>query len=300
MACFHPLKAFQLEDGKIVFSDPGDARRDLELPCGQCVGCRLERSRQWAVRIMHESQMHDTSLFVTLTYDDEHLESYSLVYRDFQLFMKKLRKYFDGKGVRFYMCGEYGDNFGRPHFHVVLFGCFFDDREFFTELSSGSKLYTSKALAKLWGKGFCSIGDVTFESAAYVARYVMKKMTGTAAEQHYQLLDERTGEVIDRVPEFCRMSLKPGIGADWYEKFKKEVYPRDEVVMNGSKFKPPRYYDKRFDKDESFPMASKFDVELRRGQRIQDADPADRSVARLLVREACTKARLSFKPRGLK
>lgn len=306
MACFHPLAAWQLEDGKVVFVESGAIARALELPCGQCVGCRLERSRQWAVRCVHESQMHAYSVFLTLTYDDLRLKSMSLVYRDFQLFMKRLRK---AKGkVRFYMCGEYGETYGRPHFHACVFGCFFEDREFFRKSPSGESIFTSVELSRLWPHGFSSIGDVTFNSAAYVARYVMKRVTGMNSENHYRVLDTDTGEVVDRIPEFTRMSLKPGIGATWFAKFREEVYgPRDAVVLNGISMRPPKYYDKLL-------AAQVFDVERWRwvtpfADRISDIEygrfvrgelvGADNSNARLAVRESVTKSRLAFKKRSI-
>lgn len=297
MACFYPLKAWQTEAG-MVFHETADSLRSLFLPCGQCVGCRLERSRQWAVRCMHESQMHDVNSFVTLTYSEDSLSSWSLVYSDFQKFVKRLRRARATKSVRFYMCGEYGDDFGRPHFHACLFGVHFPDREYWRDLPSGGRLYTSKELERLWPHGFSSIGDVTFESAAYVARYVMKKMTGQNAEKHYQLMDQETGEVINRVPEFNRMSLKPGIGYPWFEKYKREVFPRDEVVVNGFKAKPPRYYDKLLEKDLSFSEENKCNVEFGRWTRAARTE-YDCTPERLKVREVVTHARLNFKKRTL-
>jgi len=230
----------------------------------------------------------------------------SLVYSDFQLFMKRLRKARHGQVIRFYMCGEYGDNFGRPHFHACLFGCFFPDRTFLRDLPSGSRLYESAELQNLWPHGYSSIGDVTFESAAYVARYVMKKMTGNNAEQHYQLLDQESGEVIDRVPEFNRMSLKPGIGAAWLEKYGSEVYPRDTIVVNGKKCKPPRYYDKMLEaavnsvdgRARDFArdiLAHVEDSRLISGIKLSDNNTPER----LNVREIVAKARLSLSKRGL-
>lgn len=292
MACFHPLKAFQLESGEVVFSERGRVFRSLELPCGQCIGCRLERSRQWAVRCMHESQMHENSSFITLTYSDELLESPSLQYRDYQLFMKRLRKKYPQ--CRFYMCGEYGEDFQRPHFHACIFGVYFADRKFFRRLPSGSNIYTSNELDSLWGKGFASVGDVTFESAAYIARYCMKKVTGDAAAKHYECVVAETGEIVQRVPEFNKMSLKPGIGATWLEKFGSEVYPRDYVVVNGVKAKPPRYYDQRAED------VAKFEIEYVQMLRLEKAHASvDNTPDRLAVREKCVNARLQFKKRSV-
>lgn len=190
MPCFKPLEAYRPRDTrskKLIFSyNPKtcDSITPIMLPCGQCVGCRLERSRQWALRCVHESKMHKDNCFITLTYATEHLPpDSSLHYPDFQKFMKRLRKKY-GEGIRFYMCGEYGENFGRPHFHACLFGHNFTDLKLWKE-TNGQKLYRSKELEQLWPFGHSSVGSVTFESAAYVARYIMKKITGEAAEQHY-------------------------------------------------------------------------------------------------------------------
>lgn len=294
MACFHPLQAWQTDSGEVVFVERGKIARTLELPCGQCVGCRLERSRQWAVRCMHESQMHEHNVFITLTYDDDHLPfDSSLNYRHFQLFLKRLRKL---KGpFRYYMCGEYGELTARPHYHACLFGVFFEDRELYRELPSGSKIYTSKTLEGLWSFGYSSIGDVTFESAAYVARYIMKKVTGRNAEEHYKIVDDMTGEIYDRVPEFTRMSLKPGIGYTWFEKYKSEVYPHDRVIIRGREMKPPKYYD-RLLALEAGDMSDM--IEFDRYLKSLDSRE-NNSDDRLAVRETVVKAKLKSKLRGL-
>lgn len=192
--CVCPLSAWQTESGAIVFAERGNIRRSLTLPCGQCIECRLERSRQWGVRIMHEASLHDANSFVTLTYNDENLpHDGGLVYRHFQLFMHRLRKRVPSK-IRFFMCGEYGENFGRPHFHACIFGLDFVDKTLW-QVRNGVKLYRSKKLESLWEFGYSSIGTVTFESAAYVARYIMKKVTGDAAETHYSFRSFNRGNL---------------------------------------------------------------------------------------------------------
>ena len=227
----------------MVFAERGDVLRALTLPCGQCVGCRLERSRQWAVRIMHEASLHDVSSFVTLTYSDECLPSPpSLRYSDFQAFMRRLRKS-HGK-VRFFVCGEYGERTWRPHFHACLFGLRFSDLKVYKKTAAGFTLYESSELSRVWTLGFASVGQLSFESAAYVARYCMKKVTGDLAETHYRKTDLNTGEMYDLVPEFARMSLKPGIGFQWFKQFRHEVGTHDGVVVRDRLCKPPRYYDK--------------------------------------------------------
>jgi len=306
MPCYFPLKAFQCQDKTVVFREKASFNiiRALTLPCGQCVGCRLERSRQWAVRCMHESSLHAANSFITLTYDDLHIPSNrSLDYSDFQDFMKRFkskvrRKYGSttANSIRFYMCGEYGENFGRPHFHALIFGFDFPDRKIWQKTPSCSFIYRSKFLEELWPFGYSSIGDVSFESAAYVARYVMKKITGNAATDHYMYIDYSTGEIHNRKPEFNRMSLKPGIGQGWIEKFHSDVYPQDFVVVNGKKVRPPRYYDRFFKKlnDDSFE-----DVIFAR-ELLAKNNSLDNTPERLIVKAQVAESRLSAFKRKLK
>lgn len=248
MACYHPVPAWlsstRTDNGKykVLFSRPEagiNERRELYVPCGTCIGCRLEYARQWAVRCMHEAKLHERNCFVTLTYDDAHLpKNGSLVPRDFQLFMKRLRKRF-GAGVRYFQCGEYGEINARPHYHALLFNFDFDDRVFAKGGQGGSaRLFTSAVCDEVWGLGNCWIGDVSFESAGYVARYSLKKVRGPAAAAHY-------GE---RVPEYLRMSRRPGIGRGWFDKFGDDWYAKDELIVNGRKCKPPKYYDSAMEK----------------------------------------------------
>lgn len=293
MACFYPLKAWQLESDEIVFAERGNVRRELGLPCGQCVGCRLERSRQWAMRCMHESQCYEGSSFVTLTYEDEYLPpNGGLRYRDFQLFMKRVRKRYGP--TRFFMCGEYGSGNYRPHFHACLFGLSFEDRIKRSSLPSGSYLYESRALRELWPFGFSSVGDVTFESAAYVARYVLKK-SGSDVER-LGIVDFSTGAISVRPAEFCQASRRPGLGYPWLERFSSDVFPRDYVVIRGMKMKPPRYYDSKM--EDFLSLGGLLEQEVNRLDKFGLAQ-ADSSPERLVVREVVTKARLAFKKRGL-
>ncbi|AXL14473.1 replication initiator protein [Microviridae sp.] len=246
MACYSPLQAFRTAKGEVVFEQPrGCFSIPLTLPCGQCVGCRLERSRQWAIRCVHEASLHKNNCFITLTFSNEHLPNPpTLDVRDFQLFMKRLRKEF-GPGVRFYHCGEYGEKFGRPHYHAILFNLDFPDKYLFNVVN-GQNLYRSPTLERLWPFGHSSIGSVTFESAAYVARYVMKKITGDAAKQYYSYCP-KTGEVFERKPEYTTMSRRPGIAKGWFDKFLTDVFPSDEVVLRGKSMKPPKYYDNQYE-----------------------------------------------------
>jgi len=287
VTCFSPLTAWQTDGGEIIFSERGKIRRELQLPCGQCVGCRLRRSRDWAIRCMHESQSHDVSCFVTLTYDAEHLPAGGqLVYRHFQLFMKRLRKRFPG--CRFFMCGEYGETTWRPHFHCILFGVSFDDRELWRKSSAGFDLYRSKTLSSIWDRGAAEIGELSVESAQYVAGYCMKKVTGPLADAHYCKTDLLTGEIVQLTPEFARMSLKPGIGADWLSKYHADVYVRDGAVCNGTVYPVPRFYDKKLEELDSDRFV---DISVSRYLKSFKTS-VDSSVDRLRAREIVTRARV--------
>lgn len=296
MPCYRPFVAYRLENGSIAFDKARSQSRGdtLTLPCGQCAGCRLERSRQWAMRCMHEASMHEKNAYVTLTYNDFNLPpKRSLDYTDFQGFMRRLR-YEYGK-VRFYMCGEYGEENWRPHFHACLFGLDFDDKVYFRKSPSGHDLFRSRRLEALWPYGFSSVGAVTFESAAYIARYIMKKVTGDLAQVHYRYVDPDTGECSERVPEFNRMSLKPGIGASWLDKYETDVYPSGRVVVRGAEGMAPRYYDKRFKKlkPEVFESIA---FKRERDARLRFLDNTDE---RLAVKEKVRLAAISSLKRKL-
>lgn len=292
MACFHPLTAYKLENGQISFNEKGKILQELSLPCGGCIGCRLERSRSWAIRCIHEAALHTENCFITLTYDEEHHEP-SLYYPHFQKFLRSLRKA-TKKKIRFYMCGEYGDLNGRPHFHACLFGYRPKDLEIFKQSSPGEYIYTSATLQKHWPYGYSSVGNVTLESAAYIARYIFKKQTGKNASDHYQACDSRTGELTPISPEFNRMSLKPGIGMPWLQKYQSDIYPIGTLIHDGIKMKPPKYYDKYFKK-----LNPDQHEELIHG-RLINFNYEDNTVPRLSDREQYTKAKLTHKKRGFK
>lgn len=293
MPCYSPLTAFKSRhrgaNGKhtIGFSSGGDVS-PLQLACGQCIGCRIDRSRQWAARCLHESTLHSENSFLTLTYNDDNLPAdRSVRVNELQKFMKALRRKIKPKPVRFFSCGEYGEQHQRPHYHIALFGHDFDDKElFFTK--SGNKLYLSKTLEKIWGKGFCSIGELNYQSAAYIARYVIKKINGDKADEHYEYIDESTGEVIQRKPEFINMSRKPGIGQGWFETYSDDVFPSDFLVINGKEHKVPKYYDKQFE------MLDPEQFELIKLERLKRAmkDEANNTAERLNTRKKVAELRV--------
>lgn len=256
MPCYSPLDCWRQRGNdvgvsKISFSKHDDLATPLTIPCGQCIGCRLEKSRRWAVRIMHETELHEKNCFLTLTYSDDKLPSDgSLHVEDFQLFMKRLRKR-STSPLRFFHCGEYGEENLRPHYHVCLFGDdFSDDRIFNKTTKQGDTLYTSPRLSEVWDLGHSWIGDLTFESAAYVARYCLKKQTGSDDYRKSKNLLTLEEHYYGRKPEYVTMSRRPGIGSDWLNSGRNlfETYRDDSVVMRGKEMMPPPYYDKLLEK----------------------------------------------------
>lgn len=262
MPCFHPLNAWYTKTGKISFSSDTRDGSPITLPCGRCHGCRLEKSRTWATRCMHEASLHEENCFITLTYAELPDEGPTLVKKHFTNFMKRLRRYLDQKDkkIKFFMCGEYGDENLRPHYHAIIFGYNFPDWNFINTSQSGFDIYTSPTLEKIWKKnnpkaGFVQVGTVTFESAAYVARYCTKKITGKKADEidnetglkHYERYDSKTGQIITVIPEYATMSRGGtngrGIAFDWIDKYRSDCYPKDYFHINGVAIKPPRYYD---------------------------------------------------------
>lgn len=312
MPCFKPLTAWRSKEvnpsGKrgLVFNSKQAYQPDdpLQIACGQCVGCRLERSRQWAVRCVHEAQMHERNAFITLTFNDESLESrerpLSLDKSEFQKFMKRLRKRLGSRKIKYFHCGEYGSVYGRPHYHACIFGHDFPDRELWT-IRDDVRLYRSRVLEELWtdpktgrSLGFCSVGDVTFESAAYVARYCLKKITGDLALTHYAHIDYDTGEILyDRVPEYTTMSN--GIGKSWYNQFRDDVFPADEVIVRGVRSNVPKYYDKLLEKENNYDID--YIKEKRVGKALKNVD--NNTPERLKVREFCQKEKIKLLKRVL-
>lgn len=305
MPCYHPISAWQLLNVKTAngkptisfknpFAKPSASRVGIQVPCGLCLGCALEKSRQWAVRCVHESQLHDDSSFITLTYDPEYLPDYgSLVKEHFVLFMKRFRKSIEPIKIRFFMCGEYGEKNSRPHYHALIFGFGFPDRKLMSE-RNGVRLYTSEHLTKLWPYGFSTCGDISMESAAYVARYCLKKVQ--AREDKTEMDAENWS---GQIPEYNNMSRGgrngKGLAYNWYVQFKSDVFPCDNVVVKGKVGKPPRYYDKQFEFD-NLDLFNKIKAD-RKSKALENA--ADNTAARLKVKEICKKAQISQLKRGM-
>lgn len=298
MGCYHPLYAQVIQgqtsvNGKRVLKILGSHISEdrllndpniVSLPCGKCIGCRLDYSRQWAGRLMLELQYHDSAYFVTLTYNDEFVprsvygvsdetgecrESFTLNKRDVQLFFKRLRKAFPDDKIRYFCSGEYGPSTFRPHYHAIIFGLHLDDLVWCGKSELGFNYYSSYKLKRCWAQkaegdehldlrledpegeilspyismGFVSVADVTWETCAYTARYVTKKLTGEEAEFY---------ENFSLVPPFSLMSRKPGIARQWYEDhpdFTEYKYINIPGKDTGRKVLPPRYFEKLLGED---------------------------------------------------
>lgn len=298
MSCYHPLDAFGIpnpETGKmkIVFpkvgyKDPPQEHLDntgikkLKIPCGNCLGCRLEYSRQWAIRCFFEAQQWKHNYFVTLTYNPEFVPLVphykvdedtgevmddglvmTLVPDHLQAFIKRLRRNFEYEyghtGLRFFACGEYGPLNSRPHYHLILFNCPLDDLVKDKE-KNGYVYYRSAFIEKAWSVkvdgerrkiGYVSVTHFSFETAAYVARYMLKKHKGK---------DSTWYEENGLYPEFTRCSRRPGIAYQYFADNQEKIFDFDQVIItNGNgkpiKCKPPKYYDRLFDIDNPEEMA---------------------------------------------
>ena len=288
MPCYHPLKGYKVKGGGITFS-PSQGFVDLEVkvPCGQCIGCRLERSRQWAMRCVHEMSGHEQNCFITLTFDDEKANDpnslITLVKKDFQLFMKRLRKN-TGETIRYYHCGEYGENFTeRPHHHAILFGFDPQDKVLEEKSKKGLPQYSSEIISKAWQhQGRIRVSEANFESAAYVARYCLKKITGAGAKEYYDY----------RIPEYTTMSRAPGIGAKHYEKYKDEMWRDDKVIIRGKPMKPAKYYEKKFKEEHPTLHAKLLNNRYLKASQNPDFDDIDR----LKTKEYITQKR--YKQKG--
>lgn len=306
MACYHPLKGFVLgqksngkqdisiqsydcdhvevlQDGRVMpaydsVRSPRCFRfvKDfIDIPCGQCIGCRLDYSRQWANRCLLELEDYDSAYFVTLTYDDNHIPlsfssdpetglaspSRTLCKRDVQLFFKRLRKACPNDHIRYYGCGEYGPSTFRPHYHLIIFGLHLDDLEPWSRSPQGYQYFRSPLLERVWSfprrddngqylsespstAGYVLVGAVTWESCAYTARYMTKKLKGDSAEFY---------STFNLTPPFSLMSRKPGIARKYYDEHGKEIFEHDYIALKtdtgGRKIYPPNYYHRLFDVD---------------------------------------------------
>lgn len=254
MTCFYPMDAWRFYDTKSKTStytrNYSDFLRMQKNPnyvltstekgkCGQCSGCRVEYTRQWAMRCVAE--MGDTikAAFITLTFDPLYLPkngSVSLAFIKgwFKKFRERVRYHYKQE-IRFYCCGEYGSKQKRPHYHAIVFKFDFPDKKLWSR-KNGQLLYVSDFLKDCWYYGFHTIGQVTFDSCQYVAQYCMKKFSSKDSRK----MKEHYG---DREPEFHHMSRVPGIGWKYFDDWWSDMYPNDKFTFKGKQLRPPAYFD---------------------------------------------------------
>lgn len=274
---------FYMQENKRL-EKKGSKSRYKFLPCGKCIGCKAAERKNWAIRLELEAKKYENNYFITLTYNNENLKipdhygytienkeypltSTTYVYtnennwrdwrgtldkKDLSRFMDSFRHYlirkYNWTGCRFYGVGEYGDRYGRPHYHIILMNCpqlQLEPRG--QNLKTRLPKYTNKEIEHVWGKGFIEIGEVTWESISYVAGYCNKKRYGNDKKKYY---GERGQE-----PIFANMSRRPGIGKEYYNLKGYDIYDFDEIINSkGNPVKPPRYFDKLMDKENHYFM----------------------------------------------
>lgn len=255
--CIDPRIAYKKTNGQYTMAAIGDnapLQGTVTVPCGQCMPCRVKKSQEWTVRMMHESYEHKENCFITLTYDDEHLpENNTLIPEHPKKFMKALRQIVQRQGgnkFRNLYAGEYGEESERAHYHACLFGYWPKDAVLYKTTPQGNRLYTSETLNKAWGnKGFVTVGEFNSTTAQYVAKYITKSMLGKHAEA-YNRTDPESGEIIKRHPPFQRSSRMPGLGFTFFEKNKNQLYALDFTVIDGNQRSIPKYYDRKFRKED--------------------------------------------------
>lgn len=259
-----------------------EAYSDLRMQhaCGRCIYCKKTNAREWAIRATHEASLYDNNIFVTLTYDPEHLpKNGSLNYKHPTDFMKRLREKY-GPGIRSLGCAEYGTKGGRPHYHILIFNHDFPDKVKDGHPKRGNQHYMSQSLTELWGMGRANYGTVSWKSASYISKYIsIREKDPQKVCKKYgcncgfnKSRKEKCKKQFTKLPEkaICR-SMRPGLGKPWFDKYKSDVYPSDQVVVlvkDQSKIlRPPMYYDRMYQKSNPEEFAK---IQLDRRQKAME------------------------------
>ena len=258
------------------------ATEAITVPCGQCVGCRIDRARDWSIRCVHEASTHDLNLFVTLTYSDDSIPDHgNLNHKDFKRFIRRIKRYM-GQHVRYFMCGEYGPQDARPHYHAILFGVEYPDA-YLWRTDGPYEYFRSTTLETHWNNGHVEFSPFSRQTANYVASYIMKKQTGEEGAKSRERLVPETGEIIELKAEYVAASNRPGIGHDWFQKYWRDVYPEDCIVMDGKKWPVPRYYDKLLERKDP----DLFEHIRQKRLAFAEEHSYDTTPQRLVAREEC-------------
>lgn len=297
MPCYHPVPAWpDLSTGRWVFN-PDSTRRDLggqvDTPCRQCIGCRIDRSSEWAMRCEHELKFHDESCFLTLTLDDEHFPtSQDDFVAKYVLGLKRIRRH--SPRIRTFGCLELGTHTRRPHGHLLVFGRDFSRDEPVSRGPNGDLVYRSNELDALWGLGHASVGELTRESAGYVARYVVAERS------------DRAGPVLEAVPHpvsgepvFLRPAApwarSQGLGRAWFEQYGRQAIEQGAIVERGGVRRPiPKFYSKLA--KQAFPTVGADAECIAQLRALEQA--WNRTPERLAVRAEVKRAQLRTLKRG--
>lgn len=306
MPCYFPRQAWRSKvvnpaTGKqsLVFNRcAGDPGTEMKVPCRNCVGCRLDNARQWQLRLMHEKPYHELSCFLTFTYANQFLPAHGNLDKEhFPLFMKRLRRNHEYNGytnkLKYLMCGEYGGNTNRPHYHAIVFGLDFADKKYHSTSKRGDRLYVSEKLDQLWGMGHCYVGTLTAKSAGYVGRYCLKKVNGDRSFEYYSRVNVETGEVITLEKEYITASN--GLGLSHFNDFHETMYLRDSCILEGKETAVPKYYDRKL---EQINEQWLYDLKTKRIEQAKlRAD--ENTEKRLLVRHEVKQAQVKLLKREL-
>lgn len=281
-------------------TDSFDGGKRYVVPCGNCMSCRLNRARERAVRGVHESKMHKSNLFLTLTYDPEHLpEDLSVSLPHHQQFCRSLR--YHAGPFRYDMCAEYSPLRMRAHYHYIGYGLALPDLVPWGRSKSDELLYTSATLDKAWGKGLAFVGEVNMQSIEYVNRYTQKKILEAEQPEDVLAFNGLTGEFSRLAPEFRRSSTDPGIGIPFFERWRSDFARGDFCVINGRKYPVPQLYLRHLAAADH--RAIKVDraalVERRYQSQIERGLPDERGARRLMTRHESQLRRAKRLIRGL-
>ena len=245
MQCIKPVRLFKN-------LSPQDYPDGLLVPCGKCIACRISKRREWSIRMLHELEDHQKSVFVTLTYSDDYLpQNDSLKKEDLQKFMKRLRKSLEktDRKIRYFACGEYGDKTERPHYHLIIYGLGLNIED--RTLIMDAWPYCDWSNSHIRNKSF---GLVEPDSVRYVAQYIDKKFTG----------DQANAEYTEKGREPCFRCLSLGIGKNWCDKNREQIIQSKKLTLNGIPMQLPRYYINRL----GIPTDSLKDKSIERDMHI--------------------------------
>ena len=242
----------------------------MDIACGQCIGCKMKKAQDWAIRITHEAKYYEDNCFITLTFSNQELarrENPGTVdVNDVQKFLKRLRRHLDYRGenskFRYFAVGEYGEKTGRPHYHILIFGWKPSDGTLWKTTRKQSRLYNSETLAKLWTHGHANFGTVTWDSAAYCAGYITKKFNDHNCPERLTWIDPITNKTREKDPEFATMSRRPGLGTRWIEEHHEEAFRDDYVIVKDKKRALPKFYDKWLEQHDPELLAELKDKRL--------------------------------------